>query len=154
MNILTLRVFFVLFMVLVLSIIPLPDILTEFRPAWLLLFVLYLQFFLPNYFNIPLLFVLGFSLDVLLSTVIGEHVFALLFITWLASRKERRFRFFSIAEQLFFITIFSILYELIIFMIHAFLGTNTNGLQFMVTALVTIFGWFGARMCMDKIFTL
>ncbi len=113
--------------VFVLIIVPLPEMISGLRPPWMLLFVLYIQFFLPNYFSITLLFLFGLCLDVLLSTVIGVHAFALVLTTWIASGKARRFHFFSIFQQMMLIAPICFIYQFTMYVIDAFLGYS-NGI--------------------------
>ena len=138
---LNIRLFFALFIVFVLTILPLPEMAMGLRPPWVLMFVLYIQFFLPNYFNITLLFFLGLCLDVLLSTVIGEHAFALLLTTLFAAGKARRFNFFSVIQQMMMVALFCLLYQLIIFLIDAFLGYNNGPWLVVGTALLGMLFW-------------
>lgn len=146
---LNLRLFLALFMAFVLTILPLPEMVMGFRPPWILLFVLYVQFFLPSYFNVTLLLFLGLCIDVLLSTVIGEHAFALLLTTWLAAGKARRFSFFSLIQQMMLIAIFCLVYQLIIFFIDAFLGYH-NGVWTLTGAVVlSMFFWPWLRVLAD-----
>lgn len=91
---------------LILSILPMPELISIFRPPWILLLVLYIEYYLPGNFKLTTLLFVGLALDILLSTVIGEHSFALLLVTWLASTKSRRFQFFSIMQQICLIGFF------------------------------------------------
>ena len=138
---LNLRLIFALLVAFVLTILPLPVMMMGFRPPWILILVLYVQFFLPNYFNITLLLFLGLCLDVLLSTVIGEHAFALILTTWFASGKARRFNFFSMVQQMMVVALCCLVYQLIIFLIDAFLGYNTGLWMVIGTALLSMFFW-------------
>lgn len=85
------RIFLTLLSTLILTIIPMPELLLGIRPPWVLLFVLYIQFFLPGYFNLISLFLLGLCMDVLLATTIGEHAFTLMLTTWVSSGKSSAF---------------------------------------------------------------
>ncbi len=145
-----LRLFFALFFVFVLIIIPIPDVLMDFRPPWLLLLVLYIQLFLPDYFNVPVLFFIGLCLDVLLSTVIGEHAFALLLTTWFAAGKARRFSFFSLIQQMMLIAVFCLIYQLIIFFIEAFLGYHNGLLGVFGSAAIGMMLWPWVRMLAES----
>lgn len=144
-----LRLFLTLFLAFVLTIIPLPALVMGFRPPWILLFVLYIQFFLPNYFNITLLLILGLCVDVLLSTVIGEHSFALLLTTWFAAGKARRFNFFSLFQQMMLIALYCLIYQLIIFIIEAFLGYHNGILVGAGAVVLSMFLWPWVRMLAD-----
>ena len=137
----SIRLFVALIIVFILTILPLPEILVGFRPPWFLMFVLYIQFFLPNYFNIFLMFFLGLCLDVLLSTVIGEHALALILTTWLAAGKARLFTFSSVIQQMTLIALFCFTYQLIIFLIDVFFGYS-NGVWLVVgTTLLSLLFW-------------
>jgi rod shape-determining protein MreD len=138
---LNIRLFFALFLSFVLTILPLPEMIMAFRPPWVLLFVLYIQFFLPNYFNITLLFLLGLCLDVLLSTVIGEHAFALVVTTWFAAGKARRFSFFAMIQQMLLVALFSCIYELIVYLIEAFVGYHNAPWIIVGPAVLSMFFW-------------
>jgi len=126
---------------LILTIIPLPDLLIPFRPPWVVLLTLYVQFYLPNSFKVVLLIVLGFILDTLLATVIGEHAFALCLVSLVASSKARRFYFFSIGQQMALMGLFCGLYQLTISLIDAFLGFNINLLSLGGTTLLCVLFW-------------
>ena len=144
------RLLFALLMALILTILPLPEIVSEFRHPWILLLVLAVQFFFPKYFHLSLVFVLGFCLDVLLTRVAGEHAFALLLTTWVASSKVRRFRFFSIGQQMALVGLFCLMYQGIFFLIDAFLryhphpvaiiGAGLSGLLFWPWVLLLVYG--------------
>ncbi|KTC88637.1 rod shape-determining protein MreD [Fluoribacter dumoffii] len=126
---------------LLLSILPMPELVSAFRPPWVLLLVLYIEYFLPVNFRLTTLLFVGLLLDVLLATVIGEHSFALLLVTWIASSKSRRFQFFSMMQQIFLIGFFCLLYQLIISLITALLGFNYSLFTPVASALVGMFVW-------------
>ncbi|WP_058535648.1 rod shape-determining protein MreD [Legionella saoudiensis] len=126
---------------LILSILPMPELVTDFRPPWVLLLVLYIEYFLPGNFNQATLLFVGLMLDVLLATVIGEHSFALLLVTWLASSKSRRFQFFSMMQQIFLIGFFCMLYQAIIALITALLGFKYSLFMPVASAFVGMFLW-------------
>lgn len=144
------RVLLALLLALALTILPLPVNITNFRPPWVLLVVLYIQFFLPNYFRVIWVFFLGLCLDVLLSTVIGEHAFVLLLTSWFATSKTRRFSFFSTIQQMILLAFFCLLYEFMIYLFDASIGYN-NGLMNALGA--TLFGvliWPWLRLLADN----
>ncbi|HRD70927.1 MAG TPA: rod shape-determining protein MreD [Legionella sp.] len=135
---------------LVLSILPMPELLTAFRPPWMLLLVLYIEYYLPGKFNLAILLLMGLMLDVLLSTVIGEHSFALLLVTWIASGKSRRFQFFSMVQQICLIGFFCLLYQAVISLTDGLLGFNYNLLMPLGSALTGMFIWPWIRLLGDS----
>ena len=150
MNTLNVRLFLAVLTALVLTIIPLPELLTGFRPPWVLIFVLYIQFYLPEYFNLASLFILGLCLDVLLSTAIGEHAFALTFVTLLASGKARRFNFFSMGQQMGLVAALWAIYLSIIYVLDAFMGYSNHWWMVLGTTLISLFFWPCARVLAES----
>ena len=138
---------------LALTILPLPEMATGFRPQWVLLLVLYIQFFLPNYFRVTWLLLLGLCLDVLLMSVMGEHAFALLLTSWFAAGKTRRFVFFSTIQQMVLMIVFCFFYQLIIYLIDASLGfINNRELWFVCeTVLSSVFVWPWMKWLSDEL---
>ncbi len=138
--------------VLILSILPLPAVVSSFRPPWVLLLVLFLEYYLPGYFKLVSLIVIGLLLDVLLSTVIGEHAFALLLVTWIASTKSRRFQFFSMMQQMALVGIFCMLYQSIILLIDGLLGFQYNLLIPLASGCLGMLLWPWIRVLGDGVF--
>lgn len=152
MNTINFRFIFAVFLVLALSIIPIPNIIAIFRPPWVLMFVLYVQFYLPRYYRVSWVFLLGISLDVLLVTTFGEHAFALLLTSCLAASKTRRFHFFSVVQQMMFIALFCMVYELTLVLIDTSLGLNNNLFFAVGTVLVTMIFWPWIKFLADNTF--
>lgn len=134
---------------LTLSILPMSELIAPFRPPWILLLVLYIEYFLPGKFRLSALLLVGLLLDVLLSTVIGEHSFALLLVTWIASGKTRRFQFFSMTQQICFIGFFCLLYQAVIAFIDALLGYNYNVYFPLASATTSMVLWPWIRLLGD-----
>ena len=150
MSTLSFRFVFAVFLTLSLTIIPIPDALAVFRPPWVLMFVLYVQFYMPRYFRVTWVFLLGLSLDVLLVSVFGEHAFALLLTSCLAASKTRRFSFFSIAQQMMLIALFCLAYQLIIVLIEASLGYQTQPLLAVGSVFITMIFWPWMKLLADN----
>jgi rod shape-determining protein MreD len=150
MNSLGLRLFLVALLALALTILPLPELILALRPPWVLILVLYLQFFLPDYFNIVILLLIGLVLDVLLSTMIGEHAFALSLVSWIASNKARRFRLYTISQQMVLVGFFSLLYQMLILMIDTSLGYHTRFMISLGSAVISILLWPWLRVLADE----
>jgi rod shape-determining protein MreD len=135
------RLAFIFFAALAFAIIPLPTILSAIRPPCVLLVVLYIQFYLPNYFSVTMVALLGLILDVLLSTLIGEHMFALVVTTWLASTRVRRFHLFSLPQQIGVITAFCCLYQALLYFIDIYQGYNNSLSKVLAATIISFMIW-------------
>jgi len=149
MNPLYLRIVTAIIIALALTILPLPELLLELRPPWILILILYIQFFLPDYFNIVFLLIIGLVLDVLLSTVLGEHAFALSLVAWLANSKARRFRLFAMGQQMALIGFFCLLYQGLIVVIDASLGYYYGFLMSLGSTAISVLLWPWMRLIAD-----
>ncbi|KTD35948.1 Rod shape-determining protein MreD [Legionella nautarum] len=149
MSSLSLRLFIATILVLALTILPFPEFFLGLRPPWVLILILYWQFFLPEHFNVAILLIIGLALDVLLSTVLGEHACALSLVTWLASSKARRFRLFTMGQQMALVGFFCLLYQTIILMIDASLGYYYGFLMSLGSTLISILLWPWVRLIAD-----
>lgn len=136
--------------VLALSILPLPAAISMYRPPWVLLLVLYVEFYLPGYLRIYVLMLLGLILDVLLASVIGQHSLALLLVTWLASSKSRRFHFFSMAQQTVLVGLFCLMYQIILSMTDGILGLQYSLIAPVISALFSMMFWPWIRILGDS----
>lgn len=125
----------------VLTILPMPEQLSGIRPAWVLLCLLYLQMYLPKYFHVFLVLLLGLGLDALLSTPMGEHAFALLVTTWLMDGLKRRFMFFSIMQQMLVVGLACGCYQLILFIVDASFGHIADMSTVWGVAISSMFFW-------------
>jgi len=144
------RLFLCFTLALMLTIMPLPVVLEPFRPQWVLLLMLYVQFYLPACFRISLVFLVGLSVDLLLSTVIGEHAFALLLTAWVACGRTRRFKFLSTLQQMFLIIIFCMIEQGVIFVVEAFQGYSVTILDGFGTVLSSMFFWPLVKWLLDR----
>jgi rod shape-determining protein MreD len=148
------RLILAMLLALVLTVIPLPDMVAHLRPQWVLLMALYIQFCLPDYFRVIWLFFLGLCLDVLLGSVLGEHAFALLLTSWFATNKTRRFSFFSTLQQMFLVIAFCICEQLVLYLIDASFGYQ-NKLQFVIeTCLASTLCWPWLKWIADELFSV
>lgn len=143
------RVIFLWSVCFILASLPLGT-LTPFKPLWILLFILYLQFKLPNVFNLFWIMISGLLLDVLSGMPLGAHVFCLCLVTWCASSRARRFKFFSMPQQLIWISLLSFLYQLSITILANIWGYTYSFVGFCLPILMSILFWS----VISKIFAL
>ena len=137
---------------LIITIVPLPYGLTGFRPPWVLLLLLYVQFFLPNYANVTATVLLGLCLDVLLATLLGEHIFALVMTTWLASTRARRFHMFVLPQQIAVITLLCFVYQFTLYLIDSYQDFNNTIVMVLGTTLLSLMIWPWLNVLLERCF--
>lgn len=149
MRALNLRLFIAVILALALTILPLPELLLRLRPPYVLILLLYLQFFLAEQFNLILLLIVGLALDVLLATTLGEHALALTAVSWIASSRARRFRLFTMGQQMALIGFFCLLYSMLILIMEASLGYYYGFIMPLSSSLISILLWPWVRLLAD-----
>lgn len=141
MNTLAVRLFLCFVLASILTMLPLPAIGIVIRPAWVLLLVLYIQCFLSNYFRVWWVFLLGLYLDVMSASMMGEHAFAMLITTWVVSGRIRHFKYYSVIHQMGMIASFCLIYQFVLYVIHAFLGHTVYIWQLIGVPLTSTLVW-------------
>ncbi len=127
-----------------LTAIPFPDWLYNWKPNWIGLFVFYWCITSPQTVGIVFCFFTGLLLDVQHGSSLGEHALCLSFLAYFAATNHRRFILYPLIQQsivIFFIILF---YGLIIENIQRFSSDISFELRIIYQALVTavIWPWF------------
>src|SRR5271169_3831206 len=107
---------------LALAVIPLPSVLDQLRPDFLVLVVFYWSIESPRAGGLTLAFMSGLALDVIHGVVLGQHALALTLMAAWATHLRLRLRVFSILSQC--LTIFALLtgYQFVLFWVDGATG--------------------------------
>lgn len=84
---------------LLLGLLPLPDVLTPFRPYWLALVVAYWVIEKPDSAGLGFAFVCGLLADLSIGGVLGEQALRLTVMAFILDRFRARLRFFPLSQQ-------------------------------------------------------
>lgn len=128
-----------------LTILPIWQPLVVLKPFFVLLLLLYIQFMLNDVFNISWIIFCGLMLDVLCSTCLGQHVLALCLVAWCASSRAKRFKFFSISQQLIWISVLGGIYQCVLVGVSYCLGYKISLLAFCIPILTTMLCWLPVK---------
>jgi len=89
----------VLVAALLLTLLPLPDILMPFRPYWVGLVLVYWALEINEMVSMGMAFLVGILLDVLSGSLMGMHALSLVVMIYLVQRFRPRLRFFPPWQQ-------------------------------------------------------
>jgi rod shape-determining protein MreD len=107
---------------IVLTVLPLPYWVSVFRPAFLVLVVLYWSTMAPHVGGIALAFFSGLALDVFQGSVLGVHSLALSLVAYLAVRLYLLVRAKPIFEQSLFVFAALMVYESMLWILDGWSG--------------------------------
>jgi rod shape-determining protein MreD len=126
---------------LLLSVIPLPFWLAIIRPAFLVLVVVYWSSMAPQVAGVTLAFAAGLALDVFQGSLLGEHAFALAFVSYLAIRFHLQMRAKPLFEQTIYCFAALLLYELVLWSIDGWSGHGAGGASRWAYTLTSALLW-------------
>lgn len=84
---------------LTLSLLPLPGWAAPFRPAWVLLTLIYWSMHVPRRFGLGAAWLAGLALDVLKGALLGQHALAFTIVAFFTLKFRLRVRVFPIWQQ-------------------------------------------------------
>lgn len=146
------RLLLLFILAFLLTIIPTPQWFFEIRPAAVLLLLFYVQFFLPQYFNLLCIFIAGLLLDIMRATILCEHVFALLLALGLAAHKARRFVFHDPLRQSGVVLLLTLVYEAALATVELIVGNHVSFIVSLGNAIVTMLLWIPVAFAGHRIF--
>ena len=102
-----------LFVAFVLAIVPLPEWLIHWRPAWVALVVIYWVIAQPHRFGVIAAWLTGLMLDVLVNNTLGQNAVALAVIAYTSYVLHMRIRVFPLWQQCLSILVLVGIYQLV-----------------------------------------
>lgn len=136
-----LTIFCSIFIALLLSILPVPDWLSDIWPAWLLATLCYWVLALPHRVGLWTTFISGILVDTLNNSLFGEHAVALLIAIYFMFRIHRQIRFFPGWQQVVVIMLLTLIYQACLQLVQIILKTPMPWLDFFLPILSTGLIW-------------
>ncbi len=122
-----------------LSIMPLPDWATMFRPEWVTLVLIYWAMALPTRIGVTVAWTAGLLLDVSYGTLMGQHAIGMVLVIYVIHIQHKRLRVASLLQQAIVIFFLLLLKQLLSLWVDGMLGHAPNSwLYFMPTITSTL----------------
>lgn len=134
-------VIFSLVVAYVLAIVPLPEFLLHWRPAWVALVVIYWVIAQPHRFGVVSAWLVGLMLDVLVNNTLGQNALALAVIAYTTYVLHMRIRVFPLWQQCLSILVLVGIYMLVNLMIMRAVYTTATTLMYWVPAVISALLW-------------
>lgn len=125
----------------VLAIVPLPEFLVHWRPAWVALVVIYWVIAQPHRFGVVSAWITGLVLDVLVNNTLGQNALALATIAYTTYLLHMRIRVFPLWQQCLSILVLVGIFMLVNLMIMRAVYTTATTMMYWVPALVSALIW-------------
>lgn len=138
-----------LFVAFVLAIVPLPEWLIHWRPAWVALVVIYWVIAQPHRFGVIAAWLTGLMLDVLVNNTLGQNAVALAVIAYTSYVLHMRIRVFPLWQQCLSILVLVGIYMLVNLMIMRTVYTTTSTMMYWVPAIISALVWPWVMLFLD-----
>lgn len=107
---------------LLLSVLPLPNLVEKVRPDFLLLIVIWFALMAPRAGGLLFAWIAGLALDAFRGVVLGQHALAFVVVAYLTHRFHLRVRMFSLLQQSLFVLSLLFTYQFVLFWIDGVTG--------------------------------
>ena len=101
----------------VLSALPLPDTLVDWRPCWLAMFLIYWCMALPERVGISSAWFLGLLFDVQQSFILGQHALGFTLLAYIIIKNHKRMRVYPLLQQAVMVFIYLSIYKALLLLI-------------------------------------
>jgi len=115
---------------LMLSIMPLPDMIAPFRPDWLALLTIFWAMQLPRTWSVGIAWIIGIVLDVSYGTLLGQHALALAVIAFMTVRFHLLMRVFPLSQLSATVFALLALYQFLLFWINGVAGVTAPSVDY------------------------
>ena len=126
---------------LMLSIVPLPEVIEPFRPDWLALLVIFWAMQLPRGWSVGTAWLIGIVLDVAYGTLLGQHALALCVIAFTTVRFHLLMRVFPMSQLTATVFALLALYQFILFWINGVAGVTASSVTYWGPVIIGTLIW-------------
>ena len=138
-------IWFTIFAGMVLAVVRMPQFfpveLGFLRPDWVAMILVYWIIALPHRVGIPLAWLAGIAVDVLLGSPIGQHSLSYVLIAYVSASFYQRVRMFSVWQQATIIFALLALNQLVGFWIESIVGPTDWSFWYLLPAVSGSFLW-------------
>ncbi|MDJ0941489.1 MAG: rod shape-determining protein MreD [Woeseiaceae bacterium] len=109
---------------LMLSMMPLPEGIRNFRPDWVALIMIHWAMAVPRSYGVGVAWVVGLVLDVSQGTLLGQHALALTVITFITIKSNLLMRMFPLLQLTATVFALNAVYRFLLFWINGVAGVE------------------------------
>ena len=125
-----LPVFMTIVVALMLTMMPLPDSMSAFRPDWVALIILLWAMTVPRSYGVGAAFITGIFVDVAQATLLGQYALALVVITYITVQSHLLIRVFPLLQLTATIFALLALYQFLLFWINGVAGVEAPAVSY------------------------
>jgi len=133
------------------SLIPVPEVLSPFKPYWVALVVIYWSLETKDIISLGMAFLVGLILDILSGSLMGMHALSLVIMVFLVQRFRSRLRFFPPWQQALSVLGLLVNDRIILIWITVLLGEPLPTWKYWLAPLIGMAVWPWLFLLIDRI---
>ncbi len=126
---------------LLLTMLPLPELLQRLRPEWVTIVLIYWCMALPDRIGIGWAWLAGLMLDVATGSLLGQHALVLAIVAFLTLELHQRIRVFPLMQQSFAILVLVTMAQMINLWISSIINTPPSSWTYWFPSLISALLW-------------
>ena len=134
----------------ILTVLPLPDVLTWLRPYWVAMVLIYWTVEVPDQLSMGVAFMLGLLLDLLTGTLAGMHALGLVIVFYIVQRFRLRMRFFPLWQQALAVGGILLNDRIVYTWIHSLAGQGAPGWHIFLAPVAGLLIWPWIFLLLDR----
>ncbi len=115
---------------LMLTMMPLPDSVSAFRPDWVALIMIFWALSIPRSYNVGAAWIVGIFVDVTQGTLLGQYALALCAVTYITVKFHLLMRVYPLLQLTATIFALLALYQFLLFWINGVAGVNAPAVSY------------------------
>ncbi len=126
---------------LMLTSMPLPEIVQNWRPAWALLVLIYWCMALPHRVGIGSGWLFGLCVDVLQGSMLGQHAMGFAVVAFIATTVHQRIRVFPLWQQSLIVGAMLAIEMLLTYLVRGIADISDVGVVYWAPLVASIMLW-------------
>lgn len=136
---------------ILLSMLPVPELLEPFKPYWVALVVIYWVLETRAMISLGQAFLIGLVVDILSGSLLGQHALSLVVMVFLVQRFRFRLRFFPPWQQALSVLALLVNDRIILIWINALMGEPLPTLGYWLPPLIGMAIWPWLFLLLDRL---
>ena len=146
------RYWFSIILGLVLTLVPLPESLTFWRPEWIAVVLYYWLLRANHEISLGQVFGVGLLLDTATGSLLGQHALGLVITGFVIIRIQPMMRVYPVIQQAFIVALLLTVKLLIVLWVAGLVGRQPTAVGlFFMPALTSLFIWPLVVMSLDRL---
>jgi len=124
-----------------LMLLPMPAHWSAFKPVWPLLVFFYWALLWPAQLNVGSAWMIGFTIDLINGTLLGEHALAMTVAVYLVLSRYRQIRMYPILQQALWVSVTVFMYQAVLYCVQILLGSPPASVLYWLPTLTSMIVW-------------